>query len=76
MKELIRTPNFVLISAMKATLAAEGIATFELDGPIADTLVGFSDFPRRLLVREDDYAAARAIMRHLAPEEIDPEADA
>ncbi|MDX2142804.1 MAG: DUF2007 domain-containing protein [Rhodospirillaceae bacterium] len=76
MKELMRTPNVVLISVMKATLAAEGIETIEMDGPIADTLVGFSDFPRRLFVDEDDYAAAREIMRQLAPEEIDPEADA
>jgi hypothetical protein len=72
MKELIRTPNIVVISALRANLAAEGITAFEFDGPIADTLAGFSDFPRRLFVHEDDYAAARAIMVELCPEEIEP----
>jgi hypothetical protein len=76
MKELIRTPNTVLLSALKAALAAEDIEAFEFDGPIADTLAGFSDFPRRVFVHDDDYVAARAIVRHLAPEELDPRRDA
>ncbi len=72
MKELIRTPNIVLISALKANLSAEGIEAVEFDGPIADLLAGFSDFPRRLFVHEDDYDAARAIMIALCPEEVEP----
>lgn len=72
MKELIRTPNIVVISALKASLAAADIEAFEFDGPIADTLAGFADFPRRLFVREEDYPAARAIMVDLCPEEVEP----
>jgi len=71
MKELIRTPNIVAISALQAALAAEGITAFEFDGPIADTLVGFGDISRRLFVHEDDYTAAHAIMVHLCPEEVE-----
>ncbi len=71
MKELISTPNIVLISALQATLRAEGIEAIEFDGPIADTLVGFADFPRRLFVHDDDYAEARAIMVEFCPEEVE-----
>jgi len=71
MRELIRTPNIVVISALQATLRSEGIEVFEFDGPIADTLSGFVDFPRRLFVDDDDYDAARAIMIELCPEEVE-----
>ena len=71
MKELIRTPNIVVISALQANLSAEGIEAIEFDGPIADLLAGFSDFPRRLFVHEEDYDAARAIMIALCPEEVE-----
>jgi hypothetical protein len=71
MKELIRTPNVVVISALRATLKADGIEVFEFDGPIADTMVGVAEFPRRLFVHEDDYDAARAIMIELCPEEVE-----
>ncbi|MBL8644896.1 MAG: DUF2007 domain-containing protein [Rhodospirillaceae bacterium] len=72
MKELIRTPNIVVISALQAALAAEDIAAFEFDGPIADVLGGIGDFHRRLFVHEDDYDRARAIMMDLCPEEVEP----
>jgi hypothetical protein len=71
MKELIRTPNFVVISALQAALKADGIEAFEFDGPIADTMVGVAEFPRRLFVHEDDYEAARAIMIEFCPEEVE-----
>ncbi|MCB2109173.1 MAG: DUF2007 domain-containing protein [Rhodobacteraceae bacterium] len=70
MRELVRTSNLVLISALKANLAARGIESFEFDGPIADTLAGFSDFPRRLFVRDDEWEAAADVARHLCPEEL------
>jgi phage-related baseplate assembly protein len=71
MRELIRTPNIVVISALQATLRSEGIEAVEFDGPIADTLAGFVDFPRRLFVHNDDYDAARAIMVAFCPEEVE-----
>lgn len=72
MRELIRTPNIVVISALQASLRAEGIEAIEFDGPIADTLAGFSDFPRRLFVHDEDYDEARAIMVALCPDEVEP----
>jgi hypothetical protein len=72
MRELIRTPNLVVLSALEAALAAEGIASFVFDGPIADTLAGVAEFSRRLVVHEADYEAARAIMVALCPEEVEP----
>lgn len=70
MKELLRTSNLVLISALKANLAGRGIEVFEFDGPIADAMAGFSDFPRRLFVHEEDLDAARRLARELCPEEL------
>jgi len=70
MKELLRTSNIVLISALKANLAGRGIEVFEFDGPIADTMAGFYDFPRRLFVREEDHDAARRLAMDLCPEEL------
>lgn len=70
MKELLRTPNLVLISALKASLADRGIEVFEFDGPIADTMAGFHDFPRRLFVHDEDLAAARRIAVEICPEEV------
>lgn len=72
MKELIRTPNIVVISGLQAMLAAEGIETLEFDSLVADALGGIADVPRRLFVHEEDYAAARAIMMAFCPDEIEP----
>ncbi len=73
MRELIRTPNIVAISALKAALTGEGIEAFEFDGPVADVLGGIGDFHRRLFVDDDDYQRARAIMIEVCPDEVLPE---
>lgn len=73
MKELIRTPNIVVISALQAALSGEGIEAVEFDGLIADALAGAGSFPRRLFVHEDDYARARAIMIEICPDEVEPQ---
>ena len=70
MKELLRTPNLALISALKANLAGRGIEVFEFDGLIADAMAGFNDFPRRLFVHEEDFDAARRVAVAICPEEI------
>lgn len=70
MRELLQTSDVVLISALRATLAAREIELFEFDGPIADTFAGFSVYPRRLFVRDEDHAAAESIAREMAPEEF------
>ncbi len=72
MKELIRTPNIIAISALKAALMGEEIEVFEFDGPIADAWAGLDEFPRRLFVHEDDYRRARTIMIEVCPDEVEP----
>ena len=71
MIELMRTSDPVLLSAVKAALAAERIDVFEFDGPVADIYVGFI-FPRRLMVHEDDLDAARGVVAELSPGELPP----
>ena len=64
--ELLRSENPVLISAVKAALAGEGIEIFEFDGPIAD--IYGAAFPRRIMVHPEDLRAARAVAAEIAPE--------
>ena len=71
MIELMRTDNPVLLSAVKAALAAMRIEVFEFDGPVADLYVGYF-FPRRLMVHEDDLDAARDVLAELEPDELPP----
>ncbi len=71
MVELMRTSDPVLVSALKAMLAATRIEVFEFDGPIAD-LYANPLFPRRLMVHEDDLDAARDVLADLCPEHLAP----
>jgi hypothetical protein len=59
MFELLRTNDVVLISAIEAVLAEEGITVFVADQfmSVMEGSVGF--LPRRLLVHPDDADAAR-----------------
>ncbi len=66
MVELFHTDDPVLLSAVKAALAEADIPAVEFDGPIADMYGAV--FPRRLMVLEEDIAAARVIVHGFAPE--------
>jgi len=66
MVELLLSQDPVLLSAVKAALAEADIPVVEFDGPIADMYMSL--FPRRLMVLEDDLAAARMIVHGLCPE--------
>jgi hypothetical protein len=70
MVELLRTDDFVLISALKAALEEAGIDSIEFDGPVAD--IYGAVFPRRLMVLDEDLRAARHIAAGLAPELLPP----
>ena len=70
MKQVLETNDIVLISALRATLAARGIELFEFDGPVADLMAGFPGFPRRLFVADEDYEPASAIAREMFPHEF------
>ncbi|QAY96297.1 DUF2007 domain-containing protein [Methylovirgula ligni] len=63
MIELIRTNDLVLISAVEAMLAAEGIEVFVADqfASAVDGSLGF--LPRRVLVQEDEADRARRLLR-------------
>ena len=56
----------MLLSAVKAALAEADIPAVEFDGPINDMYGGL--FPRRLMILDDDLAAARMIVHSLCPE--------
>jgi hypothetical protein len=63
MIELIRTNDLVLISAVEAMLAAQGIEVFVAD-QFASAVEGSLGFlPRRVLVQEDEAARARRLLR-------------
>ena len=66
MVELLRTEDFVLLSALKAALAEAGIEAIEFDGPVADIYGAL--FPRRLMVLGEDLWMARKIAATVAPE--------
>ena len=68
MKELIRSTDLVVISALKAALSAEGIEVFEFDGDIASTYGGIDTFPRRLMVRSHEFDQAAVVAQALCPD--------
>lgn len=70
MKELLRSTDIVLISALKAALSAEGIEVFEFDGDIASTYAGIDSFPRRLMVLAEDYDPAVEVARAVCPDHV------
>lgn len=70
MKEVLRSTNLVVLSALKAALTAEGIEVFEFDGDIASTYAGIDSFPRRLMVRTEDIESAVVVARAICPEHV------
>lgn len=63
MKELLRTNDIVLISAVEAMLKEDGIACFIADQhmSVMEGSVGF--LPRRVLVTDDEFEEARTILK-------------
>jgi hypothetical protein len=62
MIELLRTNDLVLISAVEAVLAEEGIAVFVADQfmSVMEGSVGF--LPRRIMIDAEDAAPARRVL--------------
>lgn len=71
MKEVLRSTDLVLLSALTAALKAEGIEVFEFDGDIASTYAGIDAFPRRLMVRAEEFGAATDVARAICPEYVE-----
>jgi hypothetical protein len=62
MKQLLSTTNPADIAFAKALLQGEDIDCFEMDVNMSMLEGSIGIFPRRLLVRDDDYAAARVAL--------------
>jgi hypothetical protein len=63
MRELMRTNDLVLISAVEALLAEDGISCLIADSHISAIEGMIGAFPRRILVLDDDLADARHALR-------------
>jgi hypothetical protein len=68
MKAVIKTNDPVLLSFAANVLEQEGIAhaVFDENASVMDGSAGF--LPRRLMVLDEDYAAAERLLREAAPE--------
>jgi hypothetical protein len=61
-RELVRTNNLVLISAIEALLKGADIAHMIVDQNMSVMEGSIGIFPRRILVDEDELAAARRLL--------------
>jgi hypothetical protein len=62
MRELVRTNDAVLISAVEALLKGAHIAHMIVDQNMSVMEGSIGIFPRRILVAEDQFAAARRLL--------------
>ncbi|MGR3617609.1 MAG: putative signal transducing protein [Paracoccaceae bacterium] len=63
MKELLRSTDPTIIAFASALLEGEGIDCFQMDVNMSILEGGIGIFPRRLMVRTDDYEPAARAMR-------------
>ena len=62
MKELLRSTDPTVMAFATALLQGEGIECFELDVNMSNLYGGIDIFPRRMMVRQDDYTRAALVM--------------
>ena len=62
MKELLRSTDPTIIAFATALLSGEDIACFQMDVNMSVLEGGIGIFPRRLMVRPDDYDMAVKVM--------------
>jgi hypothetical protein len=63
MKELIRSTDPTVMAFATALLNGEDIECFEFDVNISNLYGGIDIFPRRMMVRTEDYHRAARVMR-------------
>ncbi|UWQ25541.1 DUF2007 domain-containing protein [Leisingera aquaemixtae] len=63
MKELLRSTDPTIIAFASALLEGEDIDCFQMDVNMSVLEGGIGIFPRRLMVRAEDYEAAVVVMR-------------
>jgi hypothetical protein len=74
-RELVRTNNLVLISAIEALLKGADIDHMIVDQNMSVMEGSIGIFPRRILVDEDQFAAARQLLAEAGLEnELRPDA--
>ena len=69
MKELLRTTDPTVMAYLSALLQGEGIDCFQMDVHMSVLEGSIGVLPRRLMVREADFAAASRVLRDTG---IDP----
>ncbi|MFK7877719.1 MAG: DUF2007 domain-containing protein [Paracoccaceae bacterium] len=62
MKELLRSTDPTVMAFATALLSGENIECFELDANISNLYGGIDIFPRRMMVRSEDYVRAALVM--------------
>jgi len=65
MRELMKSSDPVLISAVEARLRAERIEPIKLDTYVKTALGGLGFVPVRIMVEEEDFPAAREIWENI-----------
>lgn len=63
MKELLRSTDPTVIAFASALLQGEDIACFQMDVNMSILEGGIGIFPRRMMVRDEEYDAALRVMR-------------
>ncbi|GAB5437943.1 hypothetical protein TRM7615_01319 [Falsiruegeria mediterranea M17] len=63
MKELLRSTDPTIMAFASALLEGEDIDCFQMDVNMSILEGGIGIFPRRMMVREEDYDAAVRVMR-------------
>ncbi len=63
MKELLRSTDPTVIAFASALLEGEDIDCFEMDVNMSVLEGGIGIFPRRMMVRDEDFDAALRVMR-------------
>ncbi|MBV1896670.1 MAG: DUF2007 domain-containing protein [Rhodobacteraceae bacterium] len=63
MKELLRSNDPTIMAFASALLQGEDIDCFEMDVNMSILEGGIGIFPRRMMVRENDFDAAVTVMR-------------
>jgi hypothetical protein len=77
MRELVRTNDMVLVSAIEALLAGAGIPHMVVDQNMSILEGSIGIIPRRILVAADRVDAARRLLREAGlGKELRPDADA
>ncbi|MFV0513444.1 MAG: DUF2007 domain-containing protein [Jhaorihella sp.] len=63
MRELLRSTDPTVMAFASALLEGEDIDCFQMDVNMSVLEGGIGIFPRRMMVRDEDYEAALAVMR-------------